>query len=304
MCDRRLIMDFDSIRIFLAVVDTGSISKASQHLYISQSSVSRRISALEKEVNTRLLLRDKGKSTISLTAAGESFLQTARQMEILYKDVETLSQAPERKFVSVGSNGTMLSYPLRQFNAEFVAKHPEICLSSHLYHTTDIYARVSNHFIDIGYVGFYIDYPDIICKPFLDFDYVLITRSDSPYHADMNIEELPAEKELYVRYNPQYELWHNHVFPGKQYILRVSNQILLGNYLSIKDSWALCTDASAAFLQEHLDTPLSVYPVKNAPMHMTIYEIMNVNTRPSRIEPAEIYKSELSEFIKKNGIRE
>lgn len=296
-------MDFETIRIFLAVVDTGSISKASQYLYISQSSVSRRISSLEKEINTKLLIRDKGKSSISLTAAGESFLQIARQMEILYKDVETLSLAPERMYLSVGSAGSAFPFLLKQFNVSFVENHPDICLSNHLYHTTDIYTRVANHFIDIGYVSYYIEYPDIICNPFLSFPYVLITRSDNSYSADMRVEELPADKELYIRYSPQFELWHNHVFPGKHYIVRVSNQILLENYLHIKDSWALCSEPMARIMQEHMEIPLSVYPVKKGPAPMQIYEIMNANTRPSRIESAEIYKAELRDFIRNSGIK-
>ncbi|MCR5449311.1 MAG: LysR family transcriptional regulator [Solobacterium sp.] len=294
-------MDFDTIRIFLAVQDTGSISKASQYLYISQSSISRRLSALEEEINTKLLIREKGKSTISLTPAGESFLQIARQMEILYKDVETLSQSPERSYLSIGSVGSPVSFPFSHFNPDFVTRHPEICLSVHLYHTNDIYKRVSNHFIDIGYVSFQNNYPDIICSPFVSFPFVLITRNDSPYRDNMDIEELPADKELYIRYTPQYELWHNHVFPGKNYLVRVSNQELLINYLHIKDSWALCSDFAAKVIQSRMNIPLSVYPVRNGPAPMQYYEIMNTHIRPSRTAAAELYRTEFHEFLKKNG---
>lgn len=75
------------IEYFLKTVETGSISKAAAELYISQPTISRSITALEREFGVQLLFREK---TISLTGAGERFYHHAR---ILFKAASELSEA-------------------------------------------------------------------------------------------------------------------------------------------------------------------------------------------------------------------
>ena len=69
-------MELKQIRYFLAIVEVGSFSVAADELYISQSSLSKQISALEKELGVRLF--DRSKRQIALTAAGEACLKHAQ----------------------------------------------------------------------------------------------------------------------------------------------------------------------------------------------------------------------------------
>ena len=50
-------MDWDKLRIFHAVAQAGSFTHAGQTLGLSQSAVSRQISALEDEISTPLFQR-------------------------------------------------------------------------------------------------------------------------------------------------------------------------------------------------------------------------------------------------------
>ena len=59
------------IEYFITIVDTGSFSKAGEHLHISQSAVSQQIKALEDELGVKLL--DRHNRSFSLTPAGELF---------------------------------------------------------------------------------------------------------------------------------------------------------------------------------------------------------------------------------------
>lgn len=69
-------MELRHLRYFLAVAETGSISHAAQKLFIAQPPLSAQIRQLEEEVGVPLLLRlPRG---VTLTAAGQSFLQDAR----------------------------------------------------------------------------------------------------------------------------------------------------------------------------------------------------------------------------------
>lgn len=77
-------MDIPSIETFLIVARKHSFSKAAETLYLTQPAVSKRISALEAELNCQLFDRVK-KKTI-LTEAGRIFFPRAQQIIEQLKD--------------------------------------------------------------------------------------------------------------------------------------------------------------------------------------------------------------------------
>lgn len=72
-------MDWDRVRIFLEVARTGQILGAAKRLGVNHATVARQITALEKEMKTRLLERDTTGCT--LTRSGEALLATAERVE-------------------------------------------------------------------------------------------------------------------------------------------------------------------------------------------------------------------------------
>ena len=57
------------LRAFAAVAREGSFSRAAEQLYVSQPAVSKHVAALEKELGTRLITRDRRGAC--LTPAGQ-----------------------------------------------------------------------------------------------------------------------------------------------------------------------------------------------------------------------------------------
>jgi DNA-binding transcriptional LysR family regulator len=80
--------DLKSMRLFLSVVQTGSLSGAGRQVGLSPASVSRQISSLENDLGVRLLNRTSRR--LSLTEAGQVYLERA---EHLLHDVEELRDA-------------------------------------------------------------------------------------------------------------------------------------------------------------------------------------------------------------------
>lgn len=71
-------VDWNAVRDFLAVVDEGSITAASEKLAISQPTLSRRLKVLEQRIGAQLLVR--GPRHLRLTDAGQKFWDQAQQM--------------------------------------------------------------------------------------------------------------------------------------------------------------------------------------------------------------------------------
>ncbi|MBS1419922.1 MAG: hypothetical protein DBX49_00545 [Clostridia bacterium] len=71
-------MELEQLRIFVAVARCGSFSLGAKKLYISHSTTSRAVAALEAELGVRLL--ERGNRVLGLTAAGERLLEEAEAL--------------------------------------------------------------------------------------------------------------------------------------------------------------------------------------------------------------------------------
>jgi molybdate transport repressor ModE-like protein len=72
-------VDWDDIRVFLAIARSGQILGAARRLGLNHATVARRLTALEEALKTPLV--ERGTTGCSLTVAGERFLQSAERME-------------------------------------------------------------------------------------------------------------------------------------------------------------------------------------------------------------------------------
>lgn len=79
-------MELRQIKYFLEIVSAGSFSKAASRLRLTQPALSSQMSLLEKEFKTELLIRNS--RNLTLSAAGEVFLEYAKRIDSLYKELE------------------------------------------------------------------------------------------------------------------------------------------------------------------------------------------------------------------------
>jgi ribose-phosphate pyrophosphokinase len=79
-------MNWDDLRIFLAIADKGSLAGAARQLRVNHSTVFRRLNAIEDDLKVRLFERlPRG---YVLTAAGEEMTVAARRVEADVADIE------------------------------------------------------------------------------------------------------------------------------------------------------------------------------------------------------------------------
>ncbi|MBR7075009.1 MAG: LysR family transcriptional regulator [Oscillospiraceae bacterium] len=89
-------MELEKLRIFLAVAECRSFTLGARRLYISHSSTSRAVAALEEELGVKLL--ERGNRVLGLTPAGEVLL---REVEGILGAVDGIKEKLSR--VSEGS---------------------------------------------------------------------------------------------------------------------------------------------------------------------------------------------------------
>ena len=69
-------MDIAALKAFIAVAENSSFSLAAEQLFLTQPAISKRVSALENELEVRLF--DRIGRGVSLTEAGQALLPRAR----------------------------------------------------------------------------------------------------------------------------------------------------------------------------------------------------------------------------------
>jgi DNA-binding transcriptional LysR family regulator len=69
-------MDIAALKAFVAVAETGSFSSAAERLFLTQPAISKRVAALEQELQMRLF--DRISRQVSLTEAGAVFCSKSR----------------------------------------------------------------------------------------------------------------------------------------------------------------------------------------------------------------------------------
>lgn len=115
-------LDITTLRSFVAVAESGGVTRAAGFLHLTQSAVSMQLKRLEELLDVQLL--DRSGRTIALTVAGEQLLVYARRMVALNDEVITrlTDQAYEGE-ITLGVPHDIV-YPaiprvLKQFHAAF-----------------------------------------------------------------------------------------------------------------------------------------------------------------------------------------
>ncbi len=119
--------DLDLLRLFIKVAEEGSIAAAARAEGISPSFASRRVTALEQALNSRLVLRTT--RNLRLTNAGEACLAWARDTlnrhDRLIDELSSLEGEP-RGLVRIASHIYTGHTYLNETIAEFRKAHPDV----------------------------------------------------------------------------------------------------------------------------------------------------------------------------------
>lgn len=126
-------LDMTAMRSFVAVADSGGVTRAAGLLNLTQSAVSMQLKRLEESLGISLL--DRTARRIGLTAAGEQLLGYARQMLVLNDEIYTrlTDQSFEGEIVlGVPHDIVYPAIPevLRRFNAEYPRVKVQLLSSS------------------------------------------------------------------------------------------------------------------------------------------------------------------------------
>ena len=144
-------MEMKQLEYFLKLVETGNYLAAAEALFISQSSLSKQILALENELGFQLF--DRSKRKIAITPAGAVFLHHAQE---IYKTYQAM--LVETKQYRTASRLTIIAIPviaqygIAAYVAQFQRAYPNIQLNLEEREASVILPALNSHQCDLAFV--------------------------------------------------------------------------------------------------------------------------------------------------------
>jgi DNA-binding transcriptional LysR family regulator len=197
-------MYIDSLKVFSALADTGSFSRAGETLSISQSAVSQQISALEKKLKVSLLERG-GRSGVVLTPEGHVFLHACREILTIYSAIDERLKSAHQNVtgeIRIASIYSIGLHELPPILREFRSAHPDIRVSVDYKRCSQIYAAILAGTADIGLVAFPKRRTGIHVELFGEDELVAIFTPSHPLSQRETITLHDLESARFVSFEP------------------------------------------------------------------------------------------------------
>ena len=144
-------MDEKDFEILSTLNETRNITRAAEQLYITQSALSKRIKAIEKELGIEMLIRSR--QGIRFTPAGEAVLThstcAAREMELMRRHIDTMNEEICGT-LNTGISINFALYKLPDILADYHKKYPKVNLQITTGQSRHLYRQMLDGSLDIA----------------------------------------------------------------------------------------------------------------------------------------------------------
>jgi len=189
-------MEDHKLRVFCAVAETKSFSKASELIHLTQPAVSLQIQAMEELYETRLF--DRSGNSINLTPAGEILYKRAKEILALYAEAQqNISEITGsiKGSLSIGASSTIGNYLLPHIIAAFKKKVPQVNISLVVSNTKIITERLNAGEIDIALVEGDVSKQRFSVETLLSDELVVIMSPAHPWAERRSLSAIELTKE-------------------------------------------------------------------------------------------------------------
>jgi DNA-binding transcriptional LysR family regulator len=200
-------MDVDLARTFLAVVESGSFVEAASRVYVTQSTVSMRIKALEERLGKTLFERSKAGAT--LTPAGAQFHRHALGMVRIWEQARLEVSLPPgyQAAVTVGGQYSLWDGFLMDWLARMRSKAPDVAIRTQIGFSDVLMQRLSDGTLDIGVMYTPQSRPGFELEMLFEEQLVLVS-------SEHRSPDKPGKNYVFIDWGPEFQADHSLNFPG------------------------------------------------------------------------------------------
>lgn len=185
------------LEIFVTVCRLESVSKAADHLCLSQSATSTSLGELERQFGIKLF--DRIGKSLSINNAGKKLLPKALELIDRAKEIESeLSGYAVSGDMHIGATLTIGNYLTNLLVAKFLQNFPESHIKLQVQNTETIIKKVLTHELDLGMIEGDCDHPDLKIQRWIADELVIFCSPNHPLVNKKNVSVQDLFREPWV----------------------------------------------------------------------------------------------------------
>ena len=295
-------MTYEQVEAFITIVACGSITKAAEALFLTQSTVSTRIKQLEGELGVKLFYRQRGKRRVELTTYGQSFVPVAERWAALWKDTLALKSREAIGVLTLAGVDVVNLFALAPLFNEQVARHPELQLDIRTHHSEEIHALVGRRQAHAGFVYRNMTFPGVVTRAVYQEPMLLVCHRESGYREGMRSCELDPAREVRLDWSVDWRLWHERNFGMSTLgLVSVDQGSLLPHYLGMPGSWAVAPTSVIGHALA-INPDLVAHELADPPQPLVCYQVLNREPSEAHVQLIEMMNAELDEYVRTSAV--
>lgn len=290
-------MNLAEIETFLTIVNTKSITKTADLLFLSQPTVSHRLNSLENELGFSLVIRNKGHKQVELTPKGMDFIILAERWMSLWKETLELQHNQEQLLLNIGCTDSLNIAVFVPLYDKIFEEHPHLDLNIQSHHSSELYGMLSEHNIDIGFVYHQLHYKNIISeKLFEEKLYLVQSEHPSVEKPLVHTDELDSAKELFLSWDDNFQIWHDRWLSSvSRPRISADTITLLDRLWKDADTWMIAPESVICELARYRKVYVS--ELKNPAPNRICYKIKHKYPKVTSKHAVEFFEGILEEFL-------
>ncbi|WP_066318684.1 LysR family transcriptional regulator [Bacillus sp. FJAT-29814] len=200
-------MELRQLQMFMEVAKHKSITRAAEHLHLSQPALSKSIMALEEELGMTLIIRSN--KTSDLTDGGKVVLEYAQKMTALMEEMKTtLNDMTNltRGQLNIGLPPFIGSLFFPRVMAKFHQTYPNIELNIAEYGGARVVKSVEEGEVELGVTVLPIDEEPFHVYPIVEEEMKLLVYKDHRLAGKGEVNVRDLKREEFIFYHEEFSL--------------------------------------------------------------------------------------------------
>lgn len=252
----------------MTIIKYGSISAASDRLFVTQPALSRRIRSLEEELGYELFERGRGVRSVRLTAAGGEFYRLAERLLSLYREAEEIPERSRRPILKVSSVNSLAAYLLPYVLPAMMEGEDGCAVEFKSGRSLDFYGYVEDGSVDVALVSDVVPSRKVMMFPAFQEPYVFAGGEGWRGTGRMSPKALDPGKQIRMPWNPEYEVWHRKWFDADRVPGILTDRMEFLERFLTGERWAVVPCMVGERLREK---GVWICPLDDGPEALTIY---------------------------------
>jgi DNA-binding transcriptional LysR family regulator len=272
-------MNIDQIKTVLELNKNRHFKKTAQTLFVTQSTISARLNALEQELGCKLFIRTS--RTIEITPAGERFLDHAHSLLSIWRRARQEAQANTSNQFQLATGGLFVTWDifLQSWLERLHQDYPTLALTAESHDHTYLLRQLLDGALDLIFITGPPRLAELCYTKVMDLQLTLV--SDQP---GRTLKEAVQTNYILVDWGEQFLLEHTQVLSHLALPQKRVNQARISlNFI--------LNSGGAAFLPSQMIAPY----LDNE----SLFEVKGVSNIPLQIYAAYMKNSSNIEFVEK-----